>query len=445
MSTSDFGSLTVFLFLLLAAARVLGYAFARLRQPKVIGEILAGVLLGPSLWGRFAPTWSAAILPLHGLSLGQGPAVSAQYGAVLSFLYNFGLLLLMFASGAETKGLFNREDRRQVAWLGALGTGMPFVAALCAVWFVPLGLIAGPSRARVPLMLVVSIAVAVTSIPVISKILHDLQILHTRFARLVLGVAVIEDIVLWAVLAVATALAASGDVPNRMIATHIGLTLVYFGFGLFAAPKLLARLTRSRWNVLAATSPVAYVVVILLAYSALASVLDISLVFAAFLAGYGIAAERELLEGAVNTVSEFSFAVFIPIYFAVVGYKLDLSRSFSLSMLASFLLLSSTVKLASAGLGARMAGFGIGDSVNLASALNARGGPGIVLASVAFDAGIINATFYTTLVLVAILTSQAAGAWLAYILRTGRPLLSGESGESGSRSYGETPAVSVPM
>ena len=445
MSTSDFGSLTVFLFLLLAAARVLGYVFARLRQPKVIGEILAGVLLGPSLWGRFAPTWSAAILPLHGLSLGQGPAVSAQYGAVLSFLYNFGLLLLMFASGAETKGLFNREDRRQVAWLGALGTGMPFVAALCAVWFVPLGLIAGPSRARVPLMLVVSIAVAVTSIPVISKILHDLQILHTRFARLVLGVAVIEDIVLWAVLAVATALAASGDVPNRMIATHIGLTLVYFGFGLFAAPKLLARLTRSRWNVLAATSPVAYVVVILLAYSALASVLDISLVFAAFLAGYGIAAERELLERAVNTVSEFSFAVFIPIYFAVVGYKLDLSRSFSLSMLAFFLLLSSTVKLASAGLGARMAGFGIGDSVNLASALNARGGPGIVLASVAFDAGIINAPFYTTLVLVAILTSQAAGAWLAYILRTGRPLLSGESAESGSRSYGETPAVSVPM
>jgi Kef-type K+ transport system membrane component KefB len=445
MSTGDFGSLTVFLFLLLAAARVLGYAFTRMRQPKVIGEILAGVLLGPSLLGRLGPTVSAAILPLHGSSLGQGPAVSAQYGAVLSFLYNFGLLLLMFASGAETKGLFNREDRRQVAWLGALGTGMPFVAALCAVWFIPLGLIAGPSRARVPLMLVVSIAVAVTSIPVISKILHDLQILHTRFARLVLGVAVIEDIVLWAVLAVATALAASGNVPNRMIATHIGLTLVYFGFGLFAAPKLLARLTRSRWNVLAVTSPIGYVVVVLLAYSALASLLDISLVFAAFLAGYGIAAERELLEQAVNTVSEFSFAVFIPIYFAVVGYKLDLSRTFSLSMLAFFLLLSSMVKLASAGLGARMAGFGIGDSVNLASALNARGGPGIVLASVAFDAGIINATFYTTLVLVAILTSQAAGAWLAYVLRTGRPLLSGEAAESGSRDYGETPAVSLPM
>jgi Kef-type K+ transport system membrane component KefB len=438
MSTSDFGSLTIFLFLLLAVARVFGYAFTRLRQPKVIGEILAGVLLGPSLLGRFAPTVSAAILPLH-----QGAAASAQYAAVLSFLYNFGLLLLMFASGAETKGLFNREDRRQVAWLGALGTGLPFVAALCAVWFLPLGLIAGPSHAKLSLILVVSIAVAVTSIPVISKILHDLQILHTRFARLVLGVAVIEDIVLWAVLAVATSLAASGNVRNRMIATHIGLTLVYFGFGLLVAPNLLARLTRSRWNVLAATSPIAYVVVVLLAYSAVASLLDISLVFAAFLAGYGIAAERELLAQALSAVSEFSFAVFIPIYFAVVGYKLDLSRTFSLSMLAMFLVLSSAVKLASAGLGARMAGFGMRDSMNLAGALNARGGPGIVLASVAFDAGIINGMFYTTLVLVAILTSQAAGAWLAYILRTGRPLLSGEAGDAASCDYEEAPAVSL--
>jgi Kef-type K+ transport system membrane component KefB len=292
-------------------------------------------------------------------------------------------------------------------------------------------------------MLVVSIAVAVTSIPVISKILYDLKILHTRFARLVLGVAVIEDIVLWAVLAVATALAESGNVPNRKIAMHVGLTVIYLGLGLLAAPRLLTRLTRSRWNVLAATSPIAYIVVVLLAYSAVASLFDISLVFAAFLAGYAIVADPAFLAQAVASVSEFSFAVFIPIYFAVVGYKLDLGRTFSFSMLAAFLVLSSAVKLASAGLGARLAGFGIRDSVNLATALNARGGPGIVLASVAFDAGIINAVFYTTLVLVAILTSQAAGAWLAYILRTGRPLLSGETMQPGSQLHGEALAPTV--
>jgi Kef-type K+ transport system membrane component KefB len=268
---------------------------------------------------------------------------------------------------------------------------------------------------------------------VISKILYDLKILHTRFARLILSVAVIEDILLWAVLAIATALAQSGSVPNRRIALHVALTVIYFGFGMLVAPKLLAWVTRSRWNVLAATSPIAYVVVVLLAYSTVASLLGISLVFAAFLAGYAITAAPDSPATAVHAVSDVSFAVFIPIYFAVVGYRLDLGKTFSFTMLAVFLILSSSVKLLSAGMGARLAGFTLGDSVNLATSLNARGGPGIVLASVAFDAGIINAVFYTTLVLTAILTSQAAGAWLSYILRSGQPLLSGDQMQACSR------------
>jgi Kef-type K+ transport system membrane component KefB len=194
---------------------------------------------------------------------------------------------------------------------------------------------------------------------------------------------------------------------------------------------------------LASTSPIAYIVVVLLGYSAVASLFDISLVFAAFLAGYAIVADRELLASAIAAVTDVSFAVFIPIYFAVVGYRLDLGRTFSFTMLAAFLILSSAAKLFSAGLGAKLAGFGNADTVNLAAALNARGGPGIVLASVAFDAGIINAVFYTTLVLVAILTSQAAGAWLAYILRTGRPLLSGEVGQLNSNGPREALAPTI--
>jgi Kef-type K+ transport system membrane component KefB len=112
-------------------------------------------------------------------------------------------------------------------------------------------------------------------------------------------------------------------------------------------------------------------------------------------------------------------------YFAIVGYRLDLTRSFSFRNLVLFLSVACLLKLISVALGARAAGFRGLDIVNLAVATNARGGPGIVLASVAFDAGIINATFYTTLVLVAVLTSQVAGAWLDFVFRRGRRLLSG--------------------
>ena len=132
---------------------------------------------------------------------------------------------------------------------------------------------------------------------------------------------------------------------------------------------------------------------------------------------------------AVASISDVSFAVFVPIYFAVVGYRLDLAHSISFSMLITFLLLSSALKLMSAGFGARLAGFGWRDCVNLATALNARGGPGIVLASVAYDAGIISASFYTTLVVVAIVTSQLSGVWLGYVVRRGWPLLAPQVAE----------------
>src|SRR5262249_43013267 len=160
-----------------------------------------------------------------------------------------GLLLLMFASGAETRGLFGKEDRRRVAWLGVVGTGLPLLFALAIAPQFDLAKLMGPANQRLPLLLVVGIAMAVTSVPGISKILHDLKILHTRFARLILGVAVFEDIVLWAVLAVATSLAELGSLPEKKIMWHVAITLLFFGVGLTLLPHLLRRAGSARWNV----------------------------------------------------------------------------------------------------------------------------------------------------------------------------------------------------
>ena len=416
MSSADFGSLTLQLSLLLVTAHVLGYLFARLRQPRVIGEILAGVLLGPSILGTFAPHLSAVVFP-------PTDAPTSPHQVVLSFLYSLGLLLLMFVSGTEMRGLFHRDDRRQVAWLASMGTVVPFAVALLAAPLLPLERLIGPAQQRTALVLVIGIAVAVTSIPVISRILHDLGILGTRFARLVLGVAVLEDVALWAVLAIATTLAASGDVRVTEIVQHVAITVAFLGFGLFLAPRLLRIAGAARWNVIGANSPVAYAVVVLLVFAALGDALGVSLVFAAFLAGFALSADGPRMSEALESVKKVSFAVFVPVYFAVVGYQLDLSRNFSLSMLVVFLAAACALKLFAAGTGARLAGFGWRSSVNLAVATNARGGPGIVLASVAFDAQIINAPFFTTLVLSAVLTSQAAGFWLEYVLRRRWPLL----------------------
>jgi Kef-type K+ transport system membrane component KefB len=416
VSTSEFGSLTLLLLVVVGLAHVLGHVFVHCRQPRVVGEILAGIIVGPALLGRFAPHLSASLFS-------TGGAGASKVQIVLGFLSSFGLLLLMFSSGAETKGLFDREDRREVGWLGAIGTGLPFLLALAAAPLIPSQPLIGSAGQRTSLLIVVSIAMAVTSIPVISKILHDLGILHTRFARLILGVAVMEDIVLWGVLAVATALAKSGSVPQHAIAVHVLYAVIYFTLGLALMPRLLATIGAARWNVLSKTSPAGYVVLVLLGYSAVAALLDVNLVFAAFLAGYALVSRTDMFDDAMRSISNVSFAVFIPVYFVVVGYQLDLTHSFSPAMLAAFMAAGCAAKLICAGLGARLAGFSWRDCANLAMALNARGGPGIVLASVAFSTGIINAAFYTTLVLFAVLTSQVAGAWLDFIVRSGEPLL----------------------
>jgi len=418
LSNSDLTSLLFVLLLLIGMAQLLGQAFVRLRQPKVVGEIAAGILLGPSVLGRFAFASRFTESTLH-------------HAAILNFVYWLGLLLLMFLSGAETRNLFTREERREVGWLTIVGTGIPFLLGLAlGPWLIGPAL-AGPNGNRLSLIIILAVGVAVTSVPVVSKIFADLKILHTRFARLVLGVAVLEDIVLWLALAIATSVAGTNVLKPREMSFHLSATVAFFILGLTLLPRAVKKINKSEFNILAKHSPVAYTIAVLLGYCVVAGALDVSLVFAAFLAGFAVVhKKRRLFAESLDAIGKVSFAFFIPVYFAIVGLKIDLVKGFSLWMVVAFLVGSCLIKILSVSLAGRFAGFRGLDLLNLAITTNARGGPGIVLASVAFDAGIISPKFYTTLVLAAILTSQVAGAWLDFVLRKGFTLLAPKDPEA---------------
>lgn len=411
MSNAQLTAVILVLLLLVSLAQLLGYVFMKLRQPKVVGEILAGVVLGPALLGRlpfFAHLMSTARHGTH----------------ILSFVYWLGLLLLMFVSGAEVQQLFGRGERRTVSWLVIVGTGIPFLLGLGFGPQLIRPSLAGPHGSRLSLIIILAVGVAVTSVPVVSKIFADLNILDSRFARLILGVAVLEDIVLWLALAIATSIATKAHLHPSQMSLHLLVTVAYFALGLTVVPRVVKRINKARWNVLAHHSPTGYAIAVLLAYCAVAGALDVNLVFAAFLAGFALVhKKRNLFDDALDAISKVSFAFFIPIYFAIVGLKLDLIRGVSLPMIVIFIVGTCTVKMLSVALAGRFAGFRGLELVNLGITTNARGGPGIVLASVAFDAGIISSKFYTTLVVAAVLTSQLAGAWLDYVLRKGWPLL----------------------
>jgi Kef-type K+ transport system membrane component KefB len=411
MTNSELTQVFFLLLLLVGLAQLLGWLFVKLRQPKVVGEILAGVLLGNAFVGR---------LPFVA-HLIDG---ARHQGNILDFVYWLGLLLLMFLAGAETQQLFTRDERREVGWLTIVGTGLPFLLGLLLAPRLLRPSLAGPNGNRISLTIILAVGVAVTSVPVVSKIFADLKILHTRFARLVLGVAVLEDIVLWLALAVATATAGKSGLNPRAMSYHLAATVAFFILGLTIVPRLIKRFNKASFNVLAGHSPTGYAVAVLLAYCVVAGALGISMVFAAFLAGFAVVhKKRRLFSEALEAIGKVSFAFFIPVYFAIVGLKLDLIRGVSLWMMLAFIAGTCAIKVLSVSIAGRFAGFRGLDLINLAVTTNARGGPGIVLASVAFDAGIISSQFYTTLVVAAVFTSQIAGAWLDYVLRKGWPLL----------------------
>jgi K+:H+ antiporter len=424
LATSDVARLLVAVTALLIAAHGVGALFAWLRQPRVIGEIVGGLLLGPTVLGAWAPQVHEWMFP------DGGPTAS-----VLATIYQLGLLLLMYCSGLEVRSWIKRREARTAAFILAFGTMLPFLAGLAALAVINESKFFGPAGNPRSFLLVFATAMAVTSIPVISRIMFDLGILGTPFSRIVLGVAVVEDILLYAVLAVALGIAAQPGaalygLPGALgldpgsagdITYHATTTIVVLGVFVLCGRRAYRAVARSRFNPIRRWSPVAFQLVFMLAACVGCVFLGIQPFFGAFVAGIAAgSATREpdpVEEGAKVAVTQFAFAFFIPIYFAVVGLQLDLLQGFSVLFFLGYLAVACAVKTLSVYAGARLGGQRPTRALNLAVAMNARGGPGIVLASVAYGAGIIDQSFYAVLVLLAVVTSLIAGSWLDRVPR----------------------------
>lgn len=406
--------------LLLLAAHGVGYLFARLNQPKVIGEILGGLLLGPTLLARIVPEQMAWPFPKSG-----------EMGPLFIVVYQFGLVLLMFVSGSEVRASFEPRDRRAVGWITFGGTVLPFIAGLYLASRLNAQQFEGAAHVRWSFLLVVGIAAAVTSIPVISRIMLDLGILKTAFARVVLAAAILEDVLLYVVLAVAiglvlttggTEFAFAGlvNLPPGFWSTgyHVVATLFFFAAGLVIVPRIYRLALESRYNLVERGSPPSFQVLFLLALTFVSVFLGVAAIFGALVAGLvagSTSAERT--RKARETVKKLGMALFIPAYFGLVGARLDLLNDFAPLFFLGFLAFACTVKTLGVYLGARVGRQGPQKALNFAAAMNARGGPGIVVASVAFDAEIINREFFAVLVMLALVTSLMAGIWLQRAIR----------------------------
>lgn len=414
MSEFELSRMFAALMCLLGAAHAFGYLFERLSLPRVVGEITGGILLGPTFLGRIFPELYEAIFR----------AFPTQ-ADVLSAFYWLGLTALMFVSGFRVQRHLDSQDRRLTLGLIAAATALPFLAGLSFPQFVPQDLLAGPNGSHLSLALVAGIAFSVTSIPVISKIFLDLSIIDTRFARIVLSAATIQDLLLWGGLAVALGIAqGDGEMDMGDIVLILAKTVLFLGIAITFGVRLLNYLTHIRLNFIRKASPIGYLFFVCFLLVAMASLFSVNIVFGALVAGVivGAISNRDL-EKAREQISTVSVGLFVPLYFALVGLKIDIPAHLDLSLTVGFIGISSLIEIACVVIGMRMIGCAMAPSVNFGFAMNTRGGPGIVLASVALHAGIIGDVFYVTLILAALLTSLFSGYWFRSQLRRGRDLL----------------------
>lgn len=404
--------------LMLVLAHSLGYIFNKLKLPRVIGEILGGLLLGPTVLGALSPQAYNWLFNAF-----------AFEGKLISIVYWLGLLLLMFVSGFEINMALDKDDKKTIVAL-LIGSTLPFLAGWIAPHFFDLSPLLGAKQNMLALKIVVGIAVAVTSIPVISKIFLDLNIIHTRFARIILTTATVHDVLLWVALAVATGVVSAANFSIFHIISTVTLSFAFLGVSLMFLPKLLLRLSSSNYNLLRLSSGTGYILFICFLFSAIASLLNVNIIFGAFLAGVAIGVVPAGFNAASSSFSkekdhikEIALAFFTPLYFAIVGLKLDLVHQFDLKFFLFFLLFTAAFETLGTLAAAKVLKKDWLTSFNFAVAMNTRGGPGIVLATIAYDLGIISATFFVTLVMIAIFTSLLAGTWFKFVLSKGYELM----------------------
>ena len=270
VSLSSLGLTRLFLLIgfLLASAHLWGYIFYKCKLPKVIGEIFGGFLFGKTVLGFFFPDIYRWLFYAF-----------KEEGKLVSIFYWLGLIMLMFISGFEIQKSFDREDKKIIIAISLGSTIIPFVAGFFAPLCFGSSSFIGIKENVFALQLIIGTAVAITAIPVISRIFLDLNIMHTRFAKIILTTATLHDVILWCVIAIATGLASSQTLVPLSIVSTVFITVAFFGLSLTVLPKIIKFSNSLKYNFLIKSSVSGYALVICFIFVTIASILNVNIVF----------------------------------------------------------------------------------------------------------------------------------------------------------------------
>jgi Kef-type K+ transport system membrane component KefB len=399
----SFVGVLIALAIVVVTSRALGALFRYVRQPPVVGEVLAGILLGPTLLGRIAPGVSELVLPR---SLVPELGVIAQLGVIL-YMFVVGVHL---DTGALRGKLGSALTIAQASILA------PFVlGAASTLWLYP-----RLATSDVPFgvfAMFVGLSMSVTAFPVLARILSDAGMLRTRLGTLAVGCAAVGDVMAWCLLALTSGLAASR--LDRALETS-ALTIVYIAFVLGAVGPLFRRLC-ARQELRGTVSPAAVSgVLVALLLSALATeLIGIHALFGAFLLGAVVPHESLFAKELLRKLEDLVRTLLLPAFFALIGLKTQIGLVRGVedwALCALIVLLACVGKLGGTAAAARFSGLGTRDALSLGLLMNTRGLMELIVLDVGLELKIISPKLFAMMVLMALVTTLLTSPlvhWLA--------------------------------
>lgn len=381
---------------LLITARALAALARRVGQPSIVGALLAGLLLGPSVFGQLWPAGFDWFLPSGRVQ-----------GSLLGTVAQLSLLMLLIVLGAETDLPLIRSLGRASAWVTSVSVAVPFAAGFAAGYLLPDALLGGDDR--LPFALLMGGALGVSSLPVVASIIRELGMARRNFGQIAVAAATVHDGLGFLVLAVAGAFAGQTTGASGLLVPFVGLVVLVGVLALVGQPVVDAALRRVRRRGPNVAGSLTVSIACALTLAAVAQGLRLEGALGAFLAGVVLGRSRFQQGQALRYLEAFTAAVFTPLYFATAGLQVQLTALGRPPVLASFfvlLVVAAAAKYAGALLGAVAARMPAQEGRVLGVALNGRGALQVIIASGGLAMGVFGPAAYSAVILLSIIVSM---------------------------------------
>ena len=405
------------LLVIIAACRIVGHVFTRVGMPGVVGEMVAGILLGPSLFGALAPAWSAFVFPADSL-------------ATLRLLSQVGICLFMFTVGMELNVGHVRNKAGTAVAVSHASIVLPFLLGVSLAYFVFTDL-AGPNANFVGFALFMGISMSITAFPVLARILQERNISRTALGSTAITCAAVDDVTAWSIMAFVVAVAKATSVLASVLTLALALIFI-------ALMTLVVRRALPGWigsDQLRREEPssgtLGIIVCVVLAAALCTEIIGIHSLFGAFLAGAVMPDLTEFRRRITTLLEKFSSVLLLPLFFAFTGLRTEigsLGGADDWFVCLAIVAVATVGKLGGSAVAARVTGMKWRESLQLGALMNTRGLMELIALNIGYDLGILSPRIFTMLVMMAVVTTMMTGPLLT--LLRGQAASIGEGQES---------------